>query len=121
MPISDETLMLRLQHGDMESFNLLVARWEKPLLNHCYRLVSDVALAEDLRQEIFIRVYRSAETYQVRAKFSTWTYRIATNLCLDILAKQKRRNETPIASFLESVSTGSDWEKLLQDADIVQY
>ena len=110
MAKSDEALMLQLQTGDLSSFDTLVKRWEKPLLNHCYRIINDIALAEDLRQEIFLRVYRSAKTYRAAAKFSTWMYRIATNLCLDTLAKQRRRKETPIAAYLEPESEDfGDW------------
>jgi RNA polymerase sigma-70 factor (ECF subfamily) len=101
MTISDEALMLGVQKGDVKAFDLLVKRWEKPLLSHCHRMVNDLSLAEDLRQEVFIRVYRSAKTYEVTAKFSTWIYRIATNLCLDTLAKQRRRKEVPIAVYTE--------------------
>ena len=96
MSVSDETLMRHIKDGDMESFESLVKRWECPLLNHCYRLVNNVDLAEDLRQEIFLRVYRAAGTYQPTAKFSTWLYRIATNICLDTLAKQRHRKTIPI-------------------------
>ena len=96
MAKSDEALMLQLQTGDLRSFDTLVKRWEKPLLNYCYRMVNDIALAEDLRQEVFLRIYRSAKTYRPTAQFSTWMYRIATNLCLDTLAKQQRRKETPM-------------------------
>ena len=108
MEKSDEALMLQLQAGDMRSFDTLVKRWEKPLLNYCHRMVNDIALAEDLRQEVFLRIYRSAKTYRVAAQFSTWMYRIATNLCLDTLAKQQRRKEIPIAAYLESESEGFD-------------
>ena len=104
MAKSDEALMLQIQAGDLRSFDTLVKRWEKPLLNYCYRMVNDIALAEDLRQEIFLRIYRSAKTYRPTAQFSTWIYRIAANLCLDTLAKQQRRKETPIAAYLESES-----------------
>ena len=102
MEKSDEDLMRQLQTGDLHSFDTLVKRWEKPLLNYCYRMVNDIALAEDLRQEVFLRIYRSAKTFRARAKFSTWMYRIATNLCIDTLAKQQRRKETPIAAYIES-------------------
>ena len=102
MEKSDEALMLQLQAGDLRSFDTLVKRWEKLLLNYCYRMVNDMTLAEDLRQEVFLRMYRSAKTYRPTAQFSTWMYRIATNLCLDTLAKQQRRKETPIAAYLES-------------------
>jgi len=99
MNVPDETLMLCVQKGELQAFDVLVKRWEKPLLNHCYRMVNDLSLAEDLRQEVFIRIYRSAKTYEVTAKFSTWVYRIATNLCLDTLAKQRRRKEVPAAVY----------------------
>ena len=108
MAKSDEALMLQLQAGDLRSFDILVKRWEKPLLNYCYRMVNDITLAEDLRQEVFLRIYRSAKTYRPTAQFSTWMYRIGTNLCLDTLAKQQRRKETPIAAYLESESEGFD-------------
>ena len=104
MERSDEALMLELQTGDLRSFDILVRRWEKPLLNYCYRMVNNIALSEDLRQEVFLRIYRSATTYRATAQFSTWMYRIATNLCLDTLAKQQRRKETPITTYLESES-----------------
>ena len=116
MEKSDEALMLQLQTGDLRSFDILVKRWEQPLLNYCYRMVNDIALAEDLRQEVFLRIYRSAKTFRVRAKFSTWMYRIATNLCLDTLAKQQRRKETPIAAYLESESEGLD-DRLIDPSD----
>ena len=116
MAKSDEALMLQLQTGDLRSFDTLVKRWEKPLLNYCYRMVNDIALAEDLRQEVFLRIYRSAKKYRPTAQFSTWMYRIATNLCLDTLAKQQRRKETPIAAYLESESESLD-EKLVDPSD----
>ena len=112
----DEALMLQLQAGDLCSFDTLVKRWEKPLLNYCYRMVNDIVLAEDLRQEVFLRIHRSAKTYRPTAQFSTWLYRIATNLCLDTLAKQKRRKERPIAAYLESESEGFD-ERLIDPSD----
>lgn len=116
MAKSDEALMLQLQTGDLRPFDTLVKRWEKPLLNYCYRMVNDIVLAEDLRQEVFLRIYRSAKTYRPTAQFSTWMYRIATNLCLDTLAKQQRRKEMPIDAYLESESEGFD-ERLIDSSD----
>lgn len=57
---STEALMCQFQTGDSSAFDTLVKRWEKPLLNYCYRMVNDITLAEDLRQEVFLRIYRSA-------------------------------------------------------------
>ena len=116
MEKSDEALMLQIQAGDLRSFDILVKRWEKRLLNYCYRMVNDMALAEDLPQEVFLRIYRSAKTYRPTAQFSTWMYRIATNLCLDTLAKQQRRKEMPIDTYLESESEGFD-ERLIDPSN----
>ena len=116
MQKSDEALMLELQTGDLRSFDILVKRWEKPLLNYCYRMVNNIELAEDLRQEVFLRIYRAATTYRPTAQFSTWLYRIATNLCLDTLAKQQRRKERSIDSSLESESEDFD-ERLIDPSD----
>ena len=116
MEKSDEALMLQLQTGDLRSFDTLVKRWEKPLLNYCYRMVNDIALAEDLRQEVFLRMYRSAKTYRPTAQFSTWMYRITTNLCLDTLAKQQRRKEVSIDPYLESESEDFD-ERLIDPSE----
>lgn len=112
----DEALMLQLQTGDLLSFDTLVKRWEKPLLNYCYRMVNDLPLAEDLRQEVFLRIYRSAKTYRPTAQFSTWMYRIATNLCLDALTKQQRRKEMSIDTYLDSESEGFD-ERLIDPSN----
>ena len=106
MAKSDEALMLQLQTGNLGSFDTLVKRWEKPLLNYCYRMVNDIALAEDLRQEVFLRIYRSAKTYRVTAQFSTWMYRITTNLCLDTLAKKGHQKEMPMGDYLELEAQG---------------
>ena len=116
MAKSDEALMLQLQTGDLRSFDTLVKRWEKPLLNYCYRMVNDIALAEDLRQEVFLRIYRSAKKYRATAQFSTWMYRIATNLCLDTLAKQQHRKEISMDAYLESESEGFG-EQLIDPSD----
>ena len=116
MAKSDEALMLQLQAGDLHSFDILVKRWEKRLLNYCYRMVNDITLAEDLRQEVFLRIYRSAKTYRPTAQFSTWLYRIATNLCLDTLAKQQHRKEISMDAYLESESEGFD-DRLIDPSD----
>lgn len=116
MKKSDEALMRQLQMGNLRSFDTLVKRWEKPLLNYCYRMVNDIALAEDLRQEVFLRIYRSAKTFRATAKFSTWMYRIATNLCINTLAKPGHWKETPVAAYLESESEGLD-DRLIDPSD----
>ncbi len=105
---SDEVLIRQFQMGDSSAFEVLVERWKEPLLNYCYRMVNDIGLAEDLRQEVFLRICRSAKTYRPTAKFSTWMYRIAANLCLDNLAKKGYQVEIPMDGYLLSVFEGFD-------------
>ncbi len=85
----DLELMLRVRRGDAESFDALLARHRAPLINFFSRMVRDHALAEDLAQEVFLRVYKARERWKPDAKFSTWLYRIATNLALNALRDRK--------------------------------
>jgi len=88
----DVQLMLAFRAGDATAFEKLWDRWAGPLLRYLERMVSDSAIAEDLVQDTFLRVYRARERYEPRARFSTWLYRIATNLALNELARPRRRH-----------------------------
>ncbi len=88
---SDLELMLRVRDGDAASFEVLLRRYRLPLVGYFRRMVRDEALAEDLAQEVFLRVYKSRERYQPDARFTTWLYRIATNLALNTI--RDRRDE----------------------------
>jgi RNA polymerase sigma-70 factor (ECF subfamily) len=79
----DVSLMLRVRDGDRAAFDLLMERYRKPLLNVIARTIGRDADAEDLAQDVFVRVYRSAPRYQPTAKFSTWLYTIARRVCLN--------------------------------------
>jgi len=85
MTRSDVQLMLDVKAGDEKSFELLLQRYRTPLVNFLYRMVRSREQAEDLAQEVFIRVYRAREEYVPSAKFTTWLFRIATNLALNSL------------------------------------
>ncbi len=78
--MSDADIMLRVREGDDIGFNFLIEKYRKPIVNFMYRMVHNQAVAEELAQEVFLRVYRSRQTYRAEAKFTTWLYRIATNL-----------------------------------------
>ena len=78
--MEDSEVMLRLRAGDMAAFDYLLARYRRPIIHFMYRMVHNEAVAEEMAQEVFLRVYRSRESYRAEAKFSTWLYRIATNL-----------------------------------------
>jgi RNA polymerase sigma-70 factor (ECF subfamily) len=79
-PNSDAAIMLRVAAGDEAGFNYLVEKYHRAMTNFLYRMVHNQAVAEELAQEVFLRVYRSRESYRAEAKFTTWLYRIATNL-----------------------------------------
>jgi len=85
----DLELMLRVRKGDAESFEVLLRRHRAPLVSFFIRMVRDQALAEDLAQEVFLRVYQARHRYQPEARFTTWLYRIATNLALNAIRDRK--------------------------------
>jgi len=84
--------MLRYRDGDINAFEMLYRRYEKPLLDFIYRLVMNPAEAENLYQETFYRVIRSRKKYKVTAQFKTWLFQIAINLCRDRLRRMKHRS-----------------------------
>ncbi|MBI1940632.1 MAG: sigma-70 family RNA polymerase sigma factor [Acidobacteria bacterium] len=85
----DLELMLGVRRGDASSFEELLHRYRGPLVGYFSRMLRDPAMAEDLAQETFMRVYQSRERYEPEAKFTTWLYRIATNLALNALRDRK--------------------------------
>jgi len=80
---TDAEVMLRVKAGDQSAFDFLVQKYRRPLVSFMYRMAHNTAAAEDLAQEVFLRVYRSRQTYEASAKFTTWLYRIATNLAVN--------------------------------------
>jgi RNA polymerase sigma-70 factor (ECF subfamily) len=89
--ITDEALMTRYQSGDVQAFASLVARHKRPLFNFVLRQIKAQALAEDLVQEVFLRIIESSSSFKHEARFSTWAYTIARNLCVDHLRKAAHR------------------------------
>ena len=81
----DVELMLRVKSGDGESFGILLEKHRTPVIHFIYRMVQDRAVAEELAQEVFLRVYKSRSNYEPTAKFTTWLFRIATHLALNWL------------------------------------
>jgi RNA polymerase sigma-70 factor (ECF subfamily) len=80
---TDADVMLRVKAGDQSAFDFLVQKYRRPLVSFMYRMARNTAAAEDLAQEVFLRVYRSRQSYEASAKFTTWLYRIATNLAVN--------------------------------------
>jgi RNA polymerase sigma-70 factor (ECF subfamily) len=121
----DATLMLRVKQGDGAAFAELVDRYKQPILNLVYRMLHDATEAEDLAQNVFVQVFRSAHRYEVSAKFSTWLFTIARNLALNELRRRSRhpaesmdttrpeQDDQPLQQF-EDKKTASPPERLLQ-------
>jgi RNA polymerase sigma-70 factor (ECF subfamily) len=103
---SDLELMTRVSRGDEASFAVLLQRHRSPVLNYFVRMVRDRALAEDLTQEVFLRVYQARERYQPEARFTTWLYRIATNLALNALRDRKTERLAETAERQDSDDGG---------------
>src|SRR5665213_4197444 len=96
----DAQLMLRVKDGDDDSFRVLLEKHRNPVVHFVYRMVQDQAVSEELAQEVFLRVYRSRETYEPTARFTTWLFRIATHLALNSL--RDGRNERGHESLNDS-------------------
>ena len=100
MASSDEELVTLSQGGDLDSFNQLVIRWERPIYALAYRVIGREEDARDVAQETFLRAFRALKGFKGQAKFSSWLYRITLNLCRDWIRREKR---TPIALAPEGV------------------
>jgi RNA polymerase sigma-70 factor (ECF subfamily) len=82
--------MLRVKQGDTGAFTELVEKYKQPIMNLVYRTIHDATEAEDLAQNVFVQVFKSASRYQSTAKFSTWLFTIARNLCLNEIRRRSR-------------------------------
>ena len=111
---ADAALMLRVKRGDMAAFEELVEKYKQPVINLIFRTLNDVSEAEDLAQNVFVQVYKSAHRYEVTAKFSTWLFTIARNLCLNEI---RRRSRHP-AESLDATLTENDDQPARQYEDI---
>lgn len=120
----DAELMLRVREGDETSFALLLEKHRNSVIHFLYRMVQNRAVAEELAQEVFLRVYRSRESYEPTAKFTTWLFRITTHLALNYV--RDRRNDRLHDSIDEKVEESAPRqlpdrvanveERLLKDA-----
>ena len=104
-PDPDAVLMLRVKRGDRAAFAELVEKYKQPVMNLVYRTLHDETEAEDLAQNVFLQVYKSARRYESRARFSTWLFTIARNLCLNEI---RRRSRHPADSIEEAHAEHED-------------
>jgi len=124
---SDHALLEATRLGDEDAFAELVGRYRNQITSYIYRMTSDYDGAVDLAQETFVRVFRAADRYQRSYAFSTYIYRIATNLAISELRKRKRRRLVSLTGFFQS-SDGSEPQELnppderpLQDSELVDF
>jgi len=94
--VTDEVLMMQFQGGDQDAFAVLVRRHNVPIFNFILRQIHSRSTAEDLAQEVFVRVVQKAGTFKHEARFTTWVYAIARNLCIDHLRKMSLRRHPSI-------------------------
>jgi len=121
----DAALMLRVKQGDMGAFTELVEKYKQPVMNVVYRTLRDATEAEDLAQNVFVQVHKSAHRYKSTAKFSTWLFTIARNLCLNEIRRRSRhpaesldathpeQDDQPMRQF-EDTKNASPPDRLLQ-------
>jgi RNA polymerase sigma-70 factor, ECF subfamily len=99
MPLEqpDPDVLRRAQKGDERAFALILRAYETPIFNYIYRIVGDRALAEDLTQEVFVRVFQALPRFSLRCKFTTWLFQVTKNRVLDELRTRERRPQTVLA------------------------
>ncbi len=125
--MTDHRLLEATKAGDGAAFAELVRRYRNQITNYVYRMTNDYDLAVDLAQETFMRVYAAAERYQTSYAFSTYIYRIATNLAISELRRRKRRRMVSLSSFFQERESPADSCELempdagpLQDATLAE-
>jgi RNA polymerase sigma-70 factor (ECF subfamily) len=103
---TDEALLGRYRRGEVDAFRTLVRRHQRPLYNFALRQVRTPSVAEDIVQDVFVRIVQNVETFKEESRFSTWAYTIARNLCIDHLRKRVHRRH----ASLDAGSEGEDGE-----------
>src|SRR5215212_3183369 len=109
-PLTDHALLEATRSGDEAAFAEIVSRYRNQITSYIYRMLNDYDSAVDLAQETFVRVYQAAERYQTSYAFSTYIYRIATNLAISELRKRKRRRMVSLTGFFQPTERGEERE-----------
>jgi RNA polymerase sigma-70 factor (ECF subfamily) len=116
-PVTDHALLQATRAGDEAAFAELVSRYRNQITSYIYRMLNDYDSAVDMAQETFVRVYQAADRYQTTYAFSTYIYRIATNLAISELRKRKRRRLVSLTGFFQK--TEGDEAREFDPADAV--
>ena len=118
--MSEQEYISLSQKGDMQAFNQLVLMYENKILNYCYRILGNRADAEDATQEVFVKLYRFIGSFTGQSAFSTWLYKIASNVCLDLLRKNKR-HKTETVSLHQQNAEGEEFMMYIEDGGSTPY
>ena len=108
MTSTDEELVARAKGGDADSFNQLILRWERPIYALAYRVIGREEEARDVCQDTFLRAFRALPGFKGEAKFSSWVYRIAMNLCRDWMRKQRRAPTVQMPEGVDPIEMASE-------------
>jgi RNA polymerase sigma-70 factor, ECF subfamily len=119
MTATDEELVARSQGGDLESFNQLIVRWERPIYALAYRVIGREEDARDVCQDTFLRAYRALPGFKGQAKFSSWLYRIALNLCRDWIRRQRRAPVSQLPEDVDALELAAETEPTESIEDLV--
>jgi RNA polymerase sigma-70 factor (ECF subfamily) len=119
MTVTDEELVSRSRSGDADSFNQLILRWERPIYALAYRVIGREEDARDVCQETFLRAFRALPGFKGQAKFSSWLYRIALNLCRDWIRRQRRAPVVQVPEGVDPLDLAADTEPAESIEDLV--
>jgi RNA polymerase sigma-70 factor, ECF subfamily len=119
MPRTDEELVALSIGGDLESFNQLVLRWERPIFALAYRVIGREEEARDVVQETFLRAFRGIGNFRGQAKFSSWVYRIALNLCRDWIRRERRAPILPTPEGVDVIELAAEQGPVESIEDLV--
>jgi RNA polymerase sigma-70 factor (ECF subfamily) len=118
VPQPDPEILRRAQRGDEQAFAVILRTYETPVHNYVFRLTGDASLAEDLTQEVFVRVYHALPRFSLRCKFTTWLFQVTKNRVLDELRARERRPQS--ACSLEDVPNLASVEASGEDGETVE-
>lgn len=119
MTLTDEELVSRSRGGDADSFNQLILRWERPIYALAYRVIGREEDARDVCQETFLRAFRALPGFKGQAKFSSWLYRIALNLCRDWIRRQRRAPLVQVPDGVDPAELAAEREPAESIEDLV--
>ena len=119
MAATDEELVARSMGGDLDSFNQLVLRWERPIYALAYRVIGREEDARDVAQETFLRAFRALSGFKGQAKFSSWLYRITLNLCRDWIRRERRAPVVQAPDGIDLIELASEAEPSETVEDLV--